>query len=153
MKRKLFCLLFTLSLTSVSANELNDIDELKSAIQQGNNINIVTLLNECQSSNSNLRIPVKMTGSYRPSSFMIVRDQISASDLHFTRNDPGYPNRSVFEFLTYKFSANNKMILNVQILDAINYYPLGKEHQVTCSVGSSVKLFSDAPHASVLIEK
>jgi|GEM_PF-2053238 len=152
MKKKLLGLLPALLAFNAHADELMNFAELKSAIQNGQNINIVVFVDQCQP-NKNSPDPIAVTGAFRPTAFMIVKDQILASDLHFTRNNPGYKEKSIFEFVTYRFSADNSMVLQVQTLKAANYSPLGKESKLNCSIASSVKLFSDAHSAGLILIK
>jgi len=152
MNRKLLGFLIALFAFNAHADELKNFDELRGAIQNGQNINIVVLVDQCKS-DKNIPDPIAVTGAFRPDSFMIVNDHISASDLHFTRKRPDYKDQSIFEFITYEFSADNGMTLQVQVLNAANYSPLGKERKWHCSVASSVKLFSDAQSAGPLLIK
>jgi hypothetical protein len=145
MKTKLLWLLCALFTCYAHANELKNFDELKSAIQTGHSIRFVIFLNECQSdSDDHGKI---LTALSSPTSFMIVNNQISTSVLRFTRNEPSYKERSIFEFFTYKFNDDNSMLLHVQTLDAPSYSPLGTARERNCVIGSSVKLFSEAPGA------
>lgn len=155
MKKKLLWLSYSLPILvafHAHADELKNFDELKSAIQNGQNINIMVLIDQCQS-NKNSPDPTAVIGTFRPASFMIVKDQISASELHFTRNHPSYKKKSIFEFVTYKFRENNSLTLQTQVLKAENYAPLGKESTLNCSIASSVKLFSDAQSAGLMLIK
>lgn len=141
MKKKWLCLLFALFTFSAYASELKNFDELKSAIQRGESINVVTFVNECQSDKDRPHT-VTMAGTLVPTSFMIINDKIVTSDLHFTRNNPKYKDKSIFEFITYTFRNDQHMVLRSQSLEAGNYSPLDKERELICAIGSSVKLFS-----------
>lgn len=152
MKKKFLCFLSALITFSAHADELKNFNELKSSIYNGKKINIVVLLDQCKST-ENSSNSIAMSGTFSPDAFMISKDQILASDLHFTRNSPGYKNQSVFEFTTYRFSTDNKVTLLVQTLKATNYSPLGKERILNCSVTSSVKLFSDTQSAAPFLIK
>lgn len=141
MKKEFLCIVGAVLACTVQARELKDFNELKSAIQEGNNINIVVKLGQCDPANSD---PVAVTAALRPRAFMVVKNQILASDLHFTRNSPLYSAMSVLEYVTYRFSDDNQLVLESETLEAIHYYPMGKKHTLSCAIGTGVRLFSDA---------
>jgi hypothetical protein len=137
MKKILFCLLLALPSLDVFADELKNFDELKSAIQNGKTIKLVFLLNKCEPSREKV-----LTAVSSPTSFMLFDDRISTSVLRFTRNEPRYLGKSIFEFFTYTFSQDNHMLLRLDFLNAPDYALLGNAPELNCVIGSSVKIFS-----------
>ncbi len=139
----LTAVLLTLSTSAAYSHELENFRQLKKAIQRGKSVNIVTFINQCQS-NRNTSFPADVTGAYQPPAFMVVGDNIYASDLHFTLNNPGNKDKPVYEFVTYTFDSKNSLNMKSQVLEAATYAPLGDPREYTCSIGSSVKLFASS---------
>lgn len=144
MKKRFLCVLGlgTVLASTVHARELKNFEELKSAIQNGNNINIVVTLGQCQPAHIESD-PIVVTAALKPTAFMIIKNQILTSDLHFTRNNPKYPGVSLYEYVTYRFKNDNQLTLESETLKAINYVPLQKTHEVSCPIGTAARLFSD----------
>ena len=135
---KILCVIPIFYSLSCHAQELLNFQELKQALNKGKNVRLVATIDKCigQSSEPSITISTNLT------SVMISSNRISASESHFTRNNPQHKNKSIFEFTTYAFNKSNKLVLSTQNLDPTSYLPLDSVRTFVCDIGLAAKLFT-----------
>lgn len=137
-KRSLLFLL--LAATNSFADTLHNFSEVKSAIIRGKAIHIITELEKCASSQKETS-QVTWVGAFTPNEIQIVDTHIATSFMHFTLNNPRFPDASIYEFVRYKFADDNTLNLSYQVLDAHNYSPLTEKKNFICKIDVGVKIY------------
>ena len=135
-----FFLLFS---TTVSADELPDFNQVKSAVLAGKSIRIAVHFPQCSGQANLAPIPVQNVGTFTPNEVAIDKSgNIAASLTHFTLNNPDFLDKPVYEFVTYKILDANTVKLTIQVLDATNYQPLTSKFYFDCELRKGAKIYS-----------
>lgn len=139
--KKIF-LLASLLITNTSfAYELHEYNEVMAAIILGKTIHILVDFLKCSTPN-NERAQTMSVAAFTPNVISVIDDHIATSLLHFTMNNPNFPDRPVYEFTRYTLSEDNTVTLNGTVLDAVHYTPLSNKFSFTCKIDSGVKIYS-----------
>jgi hypothetical protein len=59
-----------------------------------------------------------------------------ASLNHFTLNDNNAKNKAVYQFARYKITAENNVIVSMQVLDAVTWQPITDKKSFTCQLNN-----------------
>lgn len=137
--RKLFLLTSLLISTNSFSDELHNFNELKSAVMTGKTIRVAVDFLKCSSANKGDE-PVSI-GVFTPNAIHVANDHVAASLTHFTLNDPSFPGKPVYEFVSYTIADDNNLNLTDQVLDAVNYTPLSDKFSFNCKIDSGVKIY------------
>ena len=129
--KKLFLLPLLFIATNILAAELTTFDQVKSAAVAGQSIRFVIDFKHCDVNNK--ASSTSHLAMFTTDTMHIFDDKIVSSFNHFTLNSPGAIDTPVMEYLHYTFTADNKLILTHQKLDARNYAPLSKPETISCS--------------------
>jgi hypothetical protein len=138
--KKLILLPFLFIATNSFANELHNFSEVKSAITMGKSIHIVTDFAKCSSSKKEA-FQATQIGAFTPNEIQVVDTHIATSFMHFTLNNPSFPNVSIYEFARYTITDDNNLNLSYQALDARNYSPLTEKASFNCKMNVGVKIY------------
>ncbi len=128
-------ILFTLA---SEAAELKTFPEVAEALKQGSELVFVLSLKDCQGETqlSDLKISVK------PNTFMLIGDKrVTASDKHFTLNEPRYPDRAIIDYAKYDINADGSAELRMTVMDDRDYQVLVR-NTINCELGKSFQVFS-----------
>lgn len=139
MKKRIL-LPFLFLATNSFADELHNFAEVKSAIMMGKSIHIVTDFTKCSSSKKEA-FQSTLIGVFTPNEIQIVNTHIVTSFMHFTLNNPSFPNVSIYEFVRYNITNDNNLNLSYQALDARNYSPLAEKASFNCKIDDAVKIY------------
>lgn len=121
------------------ADELHHYDQIKNAALTGKTIHITVDFTQCASSNAVTQID--NFGVFTPNAMLVANDHIATSLNHFTINSPSFPNKPVYEFVTYRITTNDEINITAQTLDAVNYAPLNNKTTYNCKLDASAKIF------------
>ncbi|MBA3535616.1 MAG: VirK protein [Tatlockia sp.] len=128
-------ILFTMA---SEAAELKTFPEVAEALKQGSELVFVLSLKDCQAETqlSDLKVSVK------PNTFMLIGDKrVTASDKHFTLNEPRYPDRAIIDYAKYDINADGSAELRMTVMDARDYQVLVR-NTINCELGKSFQVFS-----------
>lgn len=137
MNKCLSTALLCLSFTSFAA-ELQRFDEVKKIASVGQAIHIVTDFSQCNMTSINSSAPTRL-GVFTPEQLQVVDTYIASSFMHFTLNNPKFPNTPVFEFVRYTLKDDNSLDLSYQTLNATTYAPLSDKVSMNCKMGAGIK--------------
>lgn len=129
--------LILLTLASEAA-ELKTFPEIAEALKQGSELVFVLALKDCKAATplADLKVSVK------PNAFMLVGDKrVTASDKHFTLNEPRYPDSAIIDFAKYDINADGSAELRMTVMDARDYKILAR-NKINCELGKSFQVFS-----------
>lgn len=99
----------------IHAGELVSFAEMANAVATGKQLTFVWNLKNCSSENS---LPEIIT-SVKPNAVMVIANQrITASDRHFSLNDPSLPNKPSFTFSKYNLKADGQASLDITVMRA-----------------------------------
>ena len=136
MKRIFFSALVLLSF-AVQADELASFNEVTKVVSQGKPITFVINLRECS---FEMPLPV-VTASITPNAVMIINNKrITASDRHFTLDNPLARGVPVFDYNKFDIDADGSASMTLTMMNAVSYEVLGT-HEVKCSLGKGFKVF------------
>ncbi len=123
---------------ATEAAELKTFSEIVKGVEQGSQLTFVLRFKDCQANNSLSDLQV----SVRPNDVMVVRDErVTASNKHFTLNQPNYPNTPVIDFSKYDIKADGSTELQMTSMDARDYKVLAST-RINCELGKGFKVFS-----------
>jgi len=136
MKKLTMALLTTMAF-SAQAAELATFPEAANAVAQGKQLTFVWKIKECTSEQ---KLP-EMVSSIKPNAVMLINNRaITASDRHFTINDPFQPGQPVFDYTKHVLTADGQAGLHVTVMRASDY-SIVKEFQVDCELGKGLQIF------------
>lgn len=138
--KKIILLISLLAVTNSFADKLHNFVEVKSAITIGKPIHIVTDFAKCSSSKKEV-FQLTHIGMFTPNEIQIVDTHIVTSFMHFTLNNPSFPNVPIYEFIGYNITHDNDINLSYQALDARNYSPLTEKASFNCKIDVGVKIY------------
>lgn len=131
--------------TTGFAAELTTYEAIQTAILAGNTIRIALDFNQCSMpipydfANKNFDFSI---GVFSPNEIIVKKDDhISASLLHFTRNDRHMPGKSVYQFATYKITKENGVTLTTEVLDPVNFKTLSPGFTFQCPLHIAAKVY------------
>ena len=120
------------------ADELKTFADVASALSQGKKITFVMDLQQCRADKP---LPA-VVGSVTPNAIMMIAsERITASDRHFTLNNPAAAGTAVFEYSKYDIRAEGSVSIKATTLDAANYQQLASV-QVDCGLGEGFRVFA-----------
>ncbi|KTD19153.1 VirK protein [Legionella lansingensis] len=135
--KKLLTLAIVILSFSVHAAELASFADIATAIKNGKQLSFVWAIKECTSEQT---LPNSIT-SVRPNAVMLIADQrITASDRHFTLNDPSLPDTPAFGYSKFNLQANGHATLNITLMRAQDYSKV-KTYQIECELGKGLTIF------------
>lgn len=123
---------------SAEASDLSSFTEVAEAVKQGKTLRFVTSLNACEAD-----IPsADITTSITPNAVMLVNgSKVTASDRHFTLNDPALPGEAVFGYSKFEINVSGAATVKITLLRAADYSKL-REFQMRCELGKGFKVFA-----------
>ncbi|QRN04429.1 VirK protein [Legionella sp. MW5194] len=123
---------------SAEASDLSSFAEVAEAVKQGKALSFVTALNACESD-----IPsADVTTAITPNAVMLVNgSKVTASDRHFTINDPSLPGEAVFGYSKFEIHASGAATVKITLLRAADYSKI-REFQMRCELGKGFKVFA-----------
>ncbi len=85
---------------------------------------------------------IEMTASVKPNAFLVIDNKrITASDRHFTLDNPNSRDTPVFEFVKYTITSEGKATIKNTVLNASTYQPVAS-FQIECEFNNGLKAFS-----------
>ncbi|WP_028387690.1 VirK family protein [Legionella fairfieldensis] len=136
MKKKLMIGLSLLPLFAQSS-ELKTFSEIRHAFSQGSELTFVISLKKCQSDRSLGDITI----STKPEAIMLIQNKkLTASNKHFTLNDPSFSGSPVIEYNKYTINMKGDAELMTTVMDARDYHPLAN-HKINCELGKGFLVF------------
>lgn len=137
MMKKIALSALALFSLSVQADELSTFSDVAATVSQGKPVNFVIHFKECVSQTP---LPA-VTASITPNAVMVIANsRITASDRHFTLDDPSARGTPVFDYSKFNIDSEGKVSINVTIMNARNYEVLGT-HAINCQLGEGFKVF------------
>lgn len=122
---------------AAQADHLSSFDDVAKAIAQGKRITFVLDLSKCTSDK-----PQPIIGSITPNAILLINNnRITASDRHFTMNNPAAPNSAVFDYTKYNITADNNVSIKTMTINASNYDLLAS-YQVDCQLNKGFSVFN-----------
>lgn len=122
---------------STQAAELSSFTEVADAVAQGKQLTFVWKIKECT---SDQRLP-ELVSSIKPNAVMVINNSaVTASDRHFTMDNPFLPNQPAFDYTKHFLSADGQAWLRVSVMRASDYTKV-KEFQVDCELGKGLQIF------------
>lgn len=134
--------LATLLLTSnCFAGALHDFDAVKTAVMKGKTIHMVVDFTQCNKPMSGMEETIGVSGVFTPNEMLIVKNNIFASFVHFTTNNPRYNGKPVFEYVRYAITDANSVRVSFQTLAAADYTPLNEKSTVECKMDGGASIY------------
>lgn len=122
---------------SVQAAELVTFKDVAEAVQQGRQLTFVTAFNACE---SDVTFP-DVSFSIKPNAAAVIAGiKVTASDRHFTLNDPALPGIPAFGYSKFDIDTQGNASLKVTLMRAADYSKVD-EFQVRCQLGKGMKVF------------
>ncbi|AUH72351.1 VirK protein [Legionella sainthelensi] len=120
------------------AEQLTTFAGIADAVAQGKEITLVMDLQECTSD----KFPASpIVGSVKPNAFMVINNnRITASDRHFTLDNPTANGNPTFEYIKYNINSDGKVSIKNTIMNAINYQKIDT-FQLACELNKGFKAF------------
>ena len=136
MKKTMLSALALLSLT-VQANELPTFNDIANVVSEGKPITFVVNFKECSPQNHMPAIVASIT----PNAVMVINNnRITASDRHFTMDDPIARGTPVFDYSKFNIDAEGGASIKITMMNASTYEILGGM-QINCELGKGFKVF------------
>lgn len=117
-------------------NYLHNYEEVLAAVYHGQDIRIGFEFDKC-SSDSKAKNAAFDFGVYTPNEIIVANSgAILASLNHFTLNDNNAKNQAVYQFARYKITADNNVVVSMQVLDAATWQPITPKKSFTCALNN-----------------
>ncbi len=127
----------TLFSLAVQAGDLSTFSDVAAAVSQGKPVNFVIYFKQCTSQTP---LP-EVTASITPNAVMIIANsRITASDRHFTLDDPSARGIPVFDYSKFNIDSQGKVSIKITMMNASSYEVLGT-HSISCQLGGGFKVF------------
>lgn len=123
--------------TNVFAGALHNFQQIKEAVITGKAIHIAIDFAKCTSQQN---FPCMNVGVFTPNAMQVMDNTILTSMTHFTLNNRRFSKKPVYEFLSYKITAEN-VKLTYRVLDATNYNSLAPKLTLNCRIDSAAKIY------------
>lgn len=122
----------------IHAEQLSTFSDIADAVAQGKKITLVMHLQECSSQK---KPPYPITGSVTPNAFMVINNnRITASDRHFTLDNPMTTGNPTFEHIKYNINLDGSVSIKNTIMNATNYQQI-VSFQIDCELNKGLKAF------------
>lgn len=136
MKKYALSVLALLSF-AVQADELPTFNDIAGVVSQGKPITFVINFKQCSPQN---HMP-SMIASITPNAVMVTNNnRITASDRHFTLDDPSARGTPVFDYSKFNIDAEGNASIKITMMNASTYEVLGG-FQINCELGQGFKVF------------
>ncbi|CDZ77480.1 VirK protein [Legionella massiliensis] len=136
MLKKIIFPVLALFPLAIQAAELKTFPEVAQAVSAGKDLVFVVSLQDCDASLGNIRVSVK------PNALMLIADKrVTASDRHFTLDEPGYSGTAVYDYAKFNINADGSAELHMTIMDAKDYHPFSSR-KINCELAKGMKVFS-----------
>jgi len=140
--RKLVLLSLLFIATNALADELQNFDQIKSAVTTGKSIRIAIDFSKCVMDKKAVSRDKSNIAIFTPNEIIVDNDgRIVTSLMHFTLNNTNFPAKPVYQFVRYTLTADDHVNLAYQVLDAKNYAILADTVSVDCKISSGVKIY------------
>lgn len=136
MKKTLLSALFLISF-AVQAEELSTFNDVAKAIYAGKKITFVIDFKSCT---SEMPLAVGVASITPNAVVMIGTNRITASDRHFTLDDPVGRGTPMFDYSKFNIDSDGDASIKMTVLNAINYEKLAS-YQINCHLGKGFKIF------------
>ncbi|MFC3908405.1 VirK family protein [Legionella dresdenensis] len=138
MKKILLAAAASLALNAHAA-ELKQFGEIANAVDNGKQLTIVIKLKQCEAD-----IPVMdISTAVTPNAMMRVGDKmITASDRHFSLNDPMANGLPTFGYVKYTLLADSRASVKVTLMHATDYSKIA-EYEIRCQLGEGLSVFDN----------
>ncbi len=137
---KIIILLLLLVTANCFSGELHNFLEVKSAVVAGKGIHIVTDFTKCTPSKNQV-FQATQIGIFTPNEMQVVDSRITTSFMHFTLNNPSFPDRPIDEFVKVAMTDDNNLTLSYQALDARDYALLADKMSISCQIDVGAKIY------------
>lgn len=132
---------FAIFSIAAQATELKTFSELNQAVTQGKELGFVIHLKACNKS-TEVVVMNDMVVSLKPNAILLIPDQyVTASDKHFTLDDPEQPGMPVIDYSKLIIKNDNSAILKMTVMNAKNYHIISTQ-KLTCQLGEGMKAFT-----------
>ncbi|ASQ46862.1 VirK family protein [Legionella clemsonensis] len=136
MKKFLITVLAIISIGSY-AGELSSFSEIANAVVNGKQLTFVWTIKHCS---SEINLPDIVT-AIKPNAVMLIGGKrITASDNHFSLNEPSLPNKATSTFSKYNLQDNGLALLDITVMKAKNYKKVSN-YQIRCELGKGLTVF------------
>ncbi|KTC77061.1 VirK family protein [Legionella brunensis] len=135
--KKIFITVLAVICFNSYAGELKSFSEVAKAITNGKQLTWVWAIKECT---SEIDLP-DVTTAVRPNAVMLIsNERITASDRHFTLNDPSLPDTPAFAYSKYNLQSNGQALLSITLMQAKDYSKV-KSYKIHCELGKGLTVF------------
>lgn len=126
----------------VSAHQLHSYADVQKVLEKGSRIHFVLDFSKCEASAKNIST-LNYSGYIVPNEMVMNNDAgyLATSILHFTLNEPRFPDRPVYVFSRYTLAKDGKMTLNYQTMDAQTFVPLAEKHSFVCQLDEGLRVY------------
>lgn len=142
LKLLLIATLFSNVFTQITiASELIAFHSIQDAISNGEKINFVIESAKCNLDGN--KPSDEVLSSFIPDSIIVIKNKkITATNLHFTLNNPSHNNSPIYEYIKYDLASNGKFTLDLTLLSSITMEPLVYQSTLTCTLGAGLRIFN-----------
>lgn len=138
--KKILALSLIFAASNCIANELTNFEQIKSAVTTGKTVHITINFKQCTNPTKNISQPM-MIGIFTPDKITVTDTHIATAFMHFTLNDPKYPDQPFYEYARYTINTNNEVNLSMQTIYAPNFSLVGKKISFNCKIGDGAKFY------------
>jgi len=140
--KKLFLLSSLFIVTNTFAAELHNFDQVKSVVTTGKSIRISIDFTKCTPEKNAVTQDTMNLGIFTPNEIIVDSNgRIDASLMHFTLNDPNFPDKPIYQFVRYTLTSDNNVNLATQLLDATNYASLKDKVSFDCKIDTGAHIY------------
>lgn len=119
-----------------SPNYLHNYEEVLAAVYHGQDIRIGFEFDRC-TGDAKSNYAAFGYGIYTPNEIIVSNSgAILASLNHFTLNDNNAKNQAAYQFVRYKITPDNNVLVSMQVLDAATWQPITTKKTFTCTLNS-----------------
>lgn len=121
----------------VQADELSTFKDVADAVSLGKQITFVINFKQCTS-----EMPLgSSTVSISPNAVAVIgNNRITASDRHFTLDDPMARGTPLYDFSKYNINSEGGASIKITVMNASNYEKLAS-YLINCELGEGFKVF------------
>lgn len=134
--KKMLLSLALLAPICAQADSLKTFTDVAYATAKGKKLTFVINVAKCTMEN-----PPQIIASLRPNEVMVINNnRVTASERHFTINNPAFPGTAVYEYIKINITADNNVSLGLTTLNATDYSQL-RTMKVDCQLNEGLKVY------------
>ena len=136
MKKLTLALLASMAF-SAEATQLTQFSQVAEGVKQGKEMSFVLTVKDCETDFPSSDI----TTSLKPDAFMLIGDdRVTASQRHFTLDDPSMGGEPAFGYGKYMIYKDGTVTVKITLMRAADYSKV-KDYQIRCELGHGFNVF------------